>query len=91
MAYGLADKQLYVFDAQHFKSRPYHWYEVAGRFVYKKLGIAARPRFYESVYGESQLHIGTADKILRDLMVVQSICNDQGDVDDVDLEEQNHL
>jgi fermentation-respiration switch protein FrsA (DUF1100 family) len=45
-AYGLADKQLYVFDAEHFKSRPYHWYGVAGRFVYKKLGRAAGgPRF----------------------------------------------
>jgi hypothetical protein len=58
---------MYLFDADHTSSRPYHWYEMAARFIYRKLGIDARPRFYEKVYGQSKLYIGDQAAILEEL------------------------
>ena len=65
--YGFADKQLYLFNANHFKSRPASWYQAAARFVYRKFGFNDMPRDYDAVYTQSQLHMGDVDDIIRDL------------------------
>lgn len=68
-SYGSMNKQFYVFDAVHFKSRPYYWYENAARFIYRHMSISARPRFYENVYGGSNLHIGEVESIIDNLFI----------------------
>ena len=65
MKYGTLNKQLYIFDATHFKSRPYFWYEMAAKFIYRNSKINVKPRFYENVYGKSLLHIGEKEEILQ--------------------------
>lgn len=67
--YGSRDKQLYMFEAKHFKSRPHHWYAFAGKFLYRKLGMSTKPRSYDEVYRGSQLHIGQIPEIFEDLRI----------------------
>lgn len=64
--YGCTDKQLYIFDAKHNTARPNQWYEAAARFVYRKLGINQRPRFYDLEYRNSVCHIGKLEFVLQD-------------------------
>jgi hypothetical protein len=37
------------------------------------MGIDARPRFFDGVYGGSVLHVGTAERVFADLRIVQPI------------------
>lgn len=67
--YGAKDKQLYLFEAKHFKSRPHHWYAFAGRFLYRKLGMSTKPREYDNVYRQSLLHIGALNDILDHIRI----------------------
>ena len=84
-SYGSMNKQLYTFDAVHFKSRPYYWYDNAVRFIYKHINV--RPRFYEFVYGGSNLHIGDVDTILRNLCAVRTFeVTDVSDDDEDDAD-----
>jgi hypothetical protein len=75
--YGIPDKQLYIFEGEHFRARPYHWYAMAARFVYRRLGLSATPRFYEHVYGQSLLHVGCPSSVFADLKHVQAIQDDE--------------
>lgn len=91
--YGSMNKQYYVFDAVHFKSRPYYWYENATRFIYKHMSIVDRPRFYEFVYGGSNLHIGEVEEIMCNLVVQPNNSNNEVNDDSADnnINNQNNL
>ena len=66
-SYGCREKQLYLFEANHFKSRPAGWYEAAARFLYRKMGFGDVPRNYDIVYTQSNLHMGDVKLILREV------------------------
>ncbi|OHT14456.1 hypothetical protein TRFO_43041 [Tritrichomonas foetus] len=85
--YGTLNKQLYVFDATHFKSRPYFWYEMAARFVYRYAEIDVKPRFYEFVYGGSMLHVGDVEDVMNDLRA--QLVESESEVSDIESTESH--
>ena len=84
--YGCKAKQLYLFAGKHNSTRPSHWYEAAGRFIYRHFGISGWVKSYNSIYASSGLHVGELQVVLEDLAKLHLSVEKQSHQDHVEEE-----
>jgi alpha-beta hydrolase superfamily lysophospholipase len=65
--YGHKNKQLYIFEAKHNTPRPWDWYHIAARFMYRETGIEAKVKNYNEIFRDAELHVGSGELVLQDI------------------------